>query len=207
MKVRLLILAFILSISCQINGQDKNENYANLASKIDLIINESEFNGVILVANDSTDIYSKAIGYSDLERRIQIEIDDQFVIGSISKQITAVLVLREYEKGNLRIDDKIDKYIKEIDQTWSKKVTIHHLLTHTHGISNVEEPLKFKEGSQFKYSQLGYELLAQVLEEITGKTFEPLHSSHKCNNFFFIDKSCVNFIGSSKPEPFSWSIV
>ncbi|MDB4293608.1 beta-lactamase family protein, partial [Maribacter sp.] len=114
------------------------------------------------------------IGYSDLENKSRIKFSDQFVIGSISKQITAVLVLREYENGTLKLDDVINTYLKEINQPWSEKITIHHLLTHTHGISDLDKPLEFKEGSQFNYSQLGYELLAQILQKVTGKTFETL---------------------------------
>ncbi|WP_424002487.1 serine hydrolase domain-containing protein [Maribacter sp. IgM3_T14_3] len=174
MKISLLILTFILLTYCQTNGQSKKENYADLTSKIDSIVNDSEFNGVILVSIDSIDIYSKAIGYSDLESKTQIGLNDQFIIGSISKQITAVLILQELEKGNLGLDDKINKYIEGISQPWAEKVTIHHLLTHTHGISDLEKPLEFEEGSQFKYSQLGYELLAQILHKVTGKTFEIL---------------------------------
>ncbi len=174
MKFRLIILTFILLTSCQTNGQEKKENYANLTSKIDSIVSGSKFNGVILVSTDSIEIYSKSFGYSDLENEIQMKSNGQFVIGSISKQITAVLILREFEKGNLKLDDRINQYLKEINQPWSEKVTIHHLLTHTHGISDLEKPLEFEQGSQFKYSQLGYELLAEILEKVSGKTFENL---------------------------------
>ncbi|MCE7054330.1 beta-lactamase family protein [Algoriphagus sp. AGSA1] len=85
-----------------------------------------------------------------------MEKADQFVIGSISKQITSVLVLREYEKGNLSLNDKIATYLPSIDQSWSKSVTIHHLLTHTHGVVDVNQPLGFEPGAQFQYSQLGF---------------------------------------------------
>ena len=65
----------------------------------------------------------------------------------------------------------------EIHQPWAKEVTIHHLLTHTHGIVALDKPLEFKPGSQFQYSQLGYELLAQILEKVTGKSFEQLSTA------------------------------
>jgi CubicO group peptidase (beta-lactamase class C family) len=127
-----------------------------------------------LVATESKIIYSKAIGFSDLENKTKLDVNDQFVIGSISKQITAVLVLREYEKENLKLDDSIGKYLTQIKQPWKKEVTIHHLLTHTHGIVDLNKPLEFEQGSQFHYSQLGYELLAHILEKVTQKSFEQL---------------------------------
>ena len=174
MKIYFMILTFILLLSCQTKGQDKKENYAELTSKIDSIVNGSKFNGVVLVSKNSIDIYNKSFGYSDLENKTQMHPNYQFVIGSISKQITAVLLLLEYEKGNVKLDDKINKYLKEIKQPWSEKVTIHHLLSHTHGISYLDKPLEFEQGTQFKYSNLGYELLGEILQKISGKTFENL---------------------------------
>ena len=174
MKFSLLILTITLLTSCQTIGQKKQDDYSDLSLKIDSIISGQKFNGVILVSANSNDTYSKAIGFSDLENETKIDLNDQFVIGSISKQITAVLVLREYEKTNIGLNDSIGKYLTEINQPWTKEVTIHHLLTHTHGIVDLNKPLEFKQGSQFHYSQLGYELLAQILEKVTGKSFEQL---------------------------------
>jgi len=174
MKFCFLILGLFLLASYNVIGQKKNDSYDDLKSKIDSIIVINNFNGVILLTKDTEKIYSKAIGYSDLEHKSSIKLNDQFVIGSISKQVTAVLILREYEKGGIGLEDKINQYLSEIDQPWSKEVTIHQLLTHTHGIVDLEKPLIFKQGSQFQYSQLGFELLANILEKVTAKTFEEL---------------------------------
>lgn len=174
MKFTLLILTFSLLISCQTNTQRKQDEYSDLSVKIDSIIGKQNFNGVILVSADSATIYSKAVGFSNLENKTKLNLNDQFVVGSISKQITAVLILREYEKGKIRLDETIDQYLTEIIQPWTKKVTIHQLLTHTHGIIDLNKPLEFKQGSKFHYSQLGYELLAQILQKTTGLTFENL---------------------------------
>ena len=174
MKNILIILVSILVVSCQNTKPKENKEYSDLIKKIDSISVDNGFNGVILVTKDTTTIYSKAFGYSDLENKTHMNMENQFVIGSISKQITAVLVLRENEKGNLKLDDKISQYLPNIKQPWANDVTIHHLLVHTHGIVDVDKPLEFELGSQFNYSQLGYELLAQILEKVTGKTFNEL---------------------------------
>ena len=174
MKITPLILALILLASCQ-NGQQKNhQNHAELSSKIDSLIDLHGLNGVILVSSGLVDIYSKAVGFSDIEAHTKMDVNDQFVIGSISKQITATLILREYEKGKIGLNDSIDQYLPELPQTWATQITIHQLLTHTHGIVDLNAPLAFEPGSQFQYSQLGYELLAQVLEQVTKKTFARL---------------------------------
>ena len=174
MKFSILILGIFLIVSCQTHQQKDSDSYNDLKSEIDSILINSSFNGVVLLTKDTARIYSKAVGYSDIENKIPIKLDDQFVIGSISKQITAVLILREYENGKIKLDDKIDQYLSDIDQTWVKEVTIHQLLTHTHGIVAINKPLEFKQGSRFHYSQLGYELLANILEKVTSKTFNEL---------------------------------
>ncbi|TWI01264.1 CubicO group peptidase (beta-lactamase class C family) [Flavobacterium tiangeerense] len=172
MKFSITIISFILLISFKTIAQNKNEN--DLTAKIDSILESNNFNGVVYITENSKQIFSKAMGYSDLDKKNILKFKDQFVIGSISKQITAVLVLREFEKGKIKLDDKINQYLTQINQPWSKEVTIHQLLTHTHGIVTLDEPLEFVQGSQFHYSQLGYELLAQILEKVTNKNFEQL---------------------------------
>ncbi len=159
---------------CQVNKGKAENLYSDLPVQIDSILDNQKFNGVILISSGSNTLYLKTFGFSDLESKTKLNFNDQFVIGSISKQITAVLVLREYEKGRIGLEDTINRYLTEISQPWTNEITIHHLLTHTHGITDIEQPLEFKPGSEFNYSQLGYELLAQILEKTTGKTFMAL---------------------------------
>ncbi|OFZ55025.1 MAG: hypothetical protein A3D92_10390 [Bacteroidetes bacterium RIFCSPHIGHO2_02_FULL_44_7] len=155
-------------------AQNPLDREMRLAQKIDSIVAAGEFNGVVLVTREETVIYRGVFGYSDLEAKTPIIVDNQFVIGSISKQITAALVLREFEKGTIDLDAKLKKYLPELEQEWSSIVTVHQLLTHTHGIVNLNEDLEFEAGSQFHYSQLGFELLAKILESVRGVSFEKL---------------------------------
>ena len=84
------------------------------------------------------------------------------------------MILREYEKGNLKLTEKISKYIPDIKKAWSKEVTLHHLLTHTHAITAIDKPLEFKLGRQFHYSQIGYGLLSKILEKIKHTSFKEI---------------------------------
>ena len=59
----------------------------------------------------------------------------------------------------------------ELTQSWADTVSVHHLLTHTHGITGLDKPTSFKVGSQYAYSQIGYDILASITERIPGKTF------------------------------------
>lgn len=171
-----LFLFFVVFASCQYSETKEISDYSYFKSTVDSIAIANQFNGIIQIKKGENHLYSNTFGYSDIEQKTPIQANDQFVIGSISKQITAVLVLREYENGTLKLDDKIGKYLTNINQSWKDNITIHHLLTHTHGIIAIDKPLDFEEGTAFQYSQLGYELLAQILEKITNQSFENLSS-------------------------------
>ncbi|MDR7210049.1 serine hydrolase domain-containing protein [Flavobacterium piscis] len=132
------------------------------------------FNGIIFISQKGKTKYSKTQGYSDLNKKTLLNLTDQFVIGSISKQFTAVLVLREFDKGRLELFIPIHKYLPELKQNWADTVTIHQLLTHTHGIVQLDKPTIFKPGTQYSYSQIGYDLLAQIIEKTSGKSFVEL---------------------------------
>ena len=121
MKFSILILAFAFLTSCQTFGQQKKTDYADLTANINSIIANNSFNGIVLLTKDSAAIYTKSIGYSDLKKKTPLTINDQFVIGSISKQITAVLVLREYEKGKIRLENKINDYLIDSKQPLVKR--------------------------------------------------------------------------------------
>ncbi|TXI66368.1 MAG: class A beta-lactamase-related serine hydrolase [Flavobacterium sp.] len=132
------------------------------------------FNGVILISQNGKTNYFKTFGYSDLAKKVSLQPNDQFVIGSISKQFTAVLVLREFDKGNVDLFTPIRNYLPELTQSWADTVTVHHLLTHTHGITELHKPTSFKVGTQYSYSQIGYDLLAKIIESTSGKSFASL---------------------------------
>ncbi|MGU3376455.1 serine hydrolase domain-containing protein [Chryseobacterium sp. M5A1_1a] len=167
-----LFLAFAISTILSINAKaQKNNQYSH---KIDSIITATtplQFNGVVLVSQNGKTKYLKANGYKDFEKKVALKTDDQFEIMSNSKQITAVLILQAAEQGKLDLQTPIKKYLPSITQPWADSVTIHHLLNHTHGIVGLDKPVAFKAGSQFKYGNLSYRLLGEILQNTTGKSF------------------------------------
>lgn len=148
----------------------------DLVSKLDVLLNDpsTHFNGVVLVAKGDTLLYQKAIGYSDTTHLIPLKGSDQFIIGSISKQITAVLVLRAAEEKLLQLDFPIKIYLSELQDDWSEQVTVHYLLNHTSGIQSLGMPLSCRPGEKFAYSNLGYDLLGKILERVTSKSYSQL---------------------------------
>lgn len=173
-------LFFALTISTLLSINTKAQKNNQYSHKIDSIITAStplKFNGVVFVSQNGKTKYLKANGYKDFENKIALKTDDQFEVMSNSKQVTAVLILQAAEQGKLDLQAPIKKYLPTITQSWADSVTIHHLLNHTHGIVDLDKPVAFKAGSQFKYGNLSYMLLGEILQNTTGKSFTELASS------------------------------
>lgn len=151
----------------------------NYSSKIDSLLKikaPRRFNGVVLVQKNGKVKYANAYGFKDFNKKSLLTIDDRFSTMSIAKQFTAVLVLLEVEKAAIDLQTPIRKYLPDFKYTWADTVTMHHLLSNTSGLQseNIDAPLKFKPGSAFSYSNIGYYVAGLVLEKQSGKSFEQL---------------------------------
>jgi D-alanyl-D-alanine carboxypeptidase len=169
-------IAFLfLLASCHSFSQKKEDDYT---AKIDSLIktaNVRQFNGTILIAQNGKTKYSKAYGYSNFENKLPLKINDQFEIMSNSKQVTAVLILKEVEKGKIDLQAPIKKYLPNLTQTWADTVTVHQLLNFSAGIQeDLDKPLLFKPGSDFKYGNAAFSLLGKIVEFTTKKPYSEI---------------------------------
>jgi D-alanyl-D-alanine carboxypeptidase len=168
---KFLVFSFLsIFVVCNSYGQSKDD----YAIKIDSLIqtrSPRSFNGIILITKKGKTKYSKMYGYSNFETKTPFTLKDNFRIQSNSKQITAVIILREVEKGTIDLHAPIRKYLPDFNQTWADTVTIHHLLNNTAGIVDIAKPLSFRPGTNYYYSNPGYGLLRPIIEKVTGKTF------------------------------------
>lgn len=170
---KILSAFFIFSLSINTFFQAQN----TWQQKIDSVVQmqtPTTFSGVILISKKGKTKYSKAVGFSDREAGTRLNTNHAFEIMSNTKQITAVLVLKEVEKGKIDLHAPIKKYLPELKQTWADSVTVHHLLNHTHGIVDWEKPLAFRPGTDFKYGNLSNILLGKIIEKTTIKTYRQL---------------------------------
>jgi hypothetical protein len=111
-----------------------------------------------------------------------------FDVGSVSKQFTATAVLKLAEAGKLRLDDSIASILPGVPED-KRPITIHHLLTHTSGVSDfgrdtdresrdelvaawLAQPVASAPGTTYEYSNLGYSVLAAIVELASGESFE-----------------------------------
>src|SRR5215813_382247 len=144
------------------------------------------FMGSVLVAKNGEVIFSKSYGMADLEWSVPNSSTTRFNIASMTKQFTAASILVLEDRGKLRTDDSVKKYLPDAPASWDK-VTIYHLLTHTSGISDDsakyepgtpdklvfnDKPLSFQPGERWAYTNLGYIVLGYLIERISGQTYE-----------------------------------
>jgi len=154
---------------------------------------------VIIIKKDGKIITRKAYGYAlkydfnhtMVEKPEKMSVKHMFDIASLTKVIgTTTSVMLLCDRGILNIDDPVFKYIKAFDTPEKKEITIRNLLTHTSGIyewypmyykaSQKEEcfrlisdlPLKYPVGVQRKYSDLGFTILGEIIEIVSGQTLD-----------------------------------
>ncbi|HKH45230.1 MAG TPA: serine hydrolase domain-containing protein [Thermoanaerobaculia bacterium] len=166
-------------------------------AQLDLILKDygrADAPGVsVLVALDGKVLYRKAFGLANLEERTPITTATNFRLASVTKQFTAAAVLLLAERGKLSLDDPLTRFFPGFARA-AHGVKVRHLLGHTSGLLDYEElipsgttvPLKDKDvldlvgkedrlyfapGSQFRYSNTGYTLLALIVEKVSGRPF------------------------------------
>jgi len=143
------------------------------------------FMGSVLVAKNGKVIFSKSYGMANLEWSVPNSPTTRFNIASMTKQFTAAAILLLEDRGKLKTDDLVKKYLPAAPASW-EKITIYHLLTHTSGISDDaakyvpgtpdkldfnDTPLNFQAGERWSYSNLGYIVLGYLVERISRQTY------------------------------------
>jgi CubicO group peptidase (beta-lactamase class C family) len=193
-------VALILLIACFFSKNACAQNKkAKLASIMQAYHSYNMFDGTVLVAEQGKVVYEGAFGMANREWNIQNRTDTKFMIGSVSKPLTATLVLIQVQKGLLSLDRSLADYLPEFRGKPAAAVTIRQMLNHTSGIPNydiindffprisrqhfsreeymkvfIDSALAFRPGSQFAYSSWGYFTLGYIMERVTGKTYAQL---------------------------------
>ena len=157
--------------------------------------NHYGFNGNVLVSKNGKVIYKKSFGYADYNVKKELDENSLFDCGSIAKEFTAMGILLLKDKGKISYSDTLRKFFPELPYT---NVTVQQLLTHTSGMADgfelvekyfdhskiatnddlirlleSEKPaLLFKPGENLMYSGTGFNLLASIIEKISGQSYK-----------------------------------
>lgn len=144
---------------------------------------------VVLVGHKGKIVYRKAFGNRSLVPNLEpMTVDTIFDVASLTKPVaTATSIMILVEQGKLRLSDTIGMYIPDIDDANAKKVTILQLLTHTSGYrpdfdlgekwtgregmlaALKKEKLRAAPGTKFVYSDIGFEVLGEIIDRISGR--------------------------------------
>ena len=143
----------------------------------------------VLVSRDGQILAEKAYGMADIEKGVAATTDTKFLIGSVTKQFTAAAILKLQEEGKLSVQDKLAKFLPDFPR--GDEVTLHHLLTHTSGITSYtskpdfmltvtkptneedlidsfkNDPFDFDPGEKYSYCNSGYFLLGHIIGIVT----------------------------------------
>ena len=163
-------------------------------SKINTYLEQSiehGFSGAVLVSEKDNILLNKGYGLADRKQRIPNTHDTVFDIGSNSKQFTGAAILVLVQQNKLKLSDSLIQFFDAVPQD-KKNITVHHLLAHTAGLvesvgrdfEHISEddffdqvfssPLKHPVGSQYAYSNVGYSLLAKIIEKVSSTEYETI---------------------------------
>lgn len=166
-------------------------------------ISPSSPGGVVIVLQDGQIIHQTAYGLAHLAHHTKNTVNHAFHLASMSKQMTALAIMQLAQQGKLHYDDLLSTHIPELT-TLNAPMTIRHLLTHTAGLpdyddgisdalsARADEPtnadmvavvsqactLVAQPGDMYYYSNVGYDLLAVVIERTSGNTFPAFMHTH-----------------------------
>lgn len=168
-------------------------NYsADLNPLLNTYFNEKIPGAVLSIWKNGSLEFQSSIGLANIDTEKHRSLDQPFDIASVTKEFTAVSILQLVEKGKIGLDDKVEKYIQGLPN--GKNITIHHLLTHTHGLPDVmqskdfdgvsprdvektlewlsEMEIHFQAGEMYEYGNTSYYILSVIVEQVSGQDFK-----------------------------------
>ncbi len=202
MKFKLFLL--IATICLQINAQEQKKDFSEAFKIIEVWLDAQKdyekLPGIsAAIIKDQEIIWSGAYGKANVEADVDTEVNTICSICSISKLFTATAIMKLYDEGKLRLDDKVSDLLPwyNLDQKYAESgpITVRSLLTHSSGLPREanfpywtgpdfpfpsQEEIKNELGNQetlypastyFQYSNLGLTLLGEIVEQVSGISF------------------------------------
>src|SRR6202451_3077061 len=192
-----------------LGGGRKSVAPSNRLGVLDSIVQEAIRDGqipgaVVLIGHDGQMAYRKAFGERSIEpRREPMTVDTIFDLASLTKVVaTTIAVMQLVQKGEIRVNEPVAKYIPEFAENGKEEITVRELLTHYSGLPEdldlvqpwqgreaalrmayAEKPI-YPPGSRFLYSDINFIVLGALVERVSGlplqeycdkNIFSPLH--------------------------------
>jgi CubicO group peptidase (beta-lactamase class C family) len=172
-----------------------------LGAFADSLARAESFSGTLLLAKGDRPLFHRAYGEADRVAKRANRPDTKFNLGSINKIFTQVAVYQLAERGRLRLDETIDRYLADYPKEKGSKITVRMLLQHRGGTGDIfneryeanrsklrtsrdwyrfvrDQALDFEPGTREEYSNAGYVLLAAIVEAVSGEDYYDYARDH-----------------------------
>ena len=199
--MRYIVFSLLLALAaCTPKADSESESTSSLSLADKAFVSDTTeyfgrlekmgFASGLLISRGDEILLHSGFGLADREADRPWSEDTIATIGSITKQFTGAAILLLQEDGLLSVEDPITDYFPDVPYD-KQAITLHQLLTHSSGIIDVRGPgdwdpidretfiklsmdqaLEFEPGASFAYSNAGYSLLAAIIEQITGNSYE-----------------------------------
>ena len=194
---RLPVLFFLVVCLVPVGVAGQRASAPGLEAEVDAYLKPyldgHNFSGVVLIAREGKIVLHKGYGQANYELDVPNTPAIKFHLASVSKPFTAAAILLLEERGLLSISDPVARFIPDYPN--GDRITLHHLLTHTSGIPNIndfpeyeqaskfphtpaglvalfkDKPLDFAPGERYRYSNSNYNLLAYIIEKVSGQSY------------------------------------
>ncbi|WP_461413536.1 serine hydrolase domain-containing protein [Gemmatimonas sp.] len=134
---RLVLVALIFSVWSAAPRTTLAQSSA-LSAFVDSL-ERAGFSGTVLVADTQRTRLVRAMGFADRQRGRRITLDDRWRWASVSKQVTAALVLHEVDAGRLALDTPVVRYLPTFTGSGRERITVRQLLQHSSGLPNMDQ--------------------------------------------------------------------
>ncbi len=223
MHKKSILLSIFLISSAFLFAQELNEIEKNVDKYLTYFSGENP-GAVVAVYKKGEIIFNKAYGLANVEQKAELHTGQLFNMRELSKAFTSMAIMKLAEKNKLSLEDNLTSIFTGFPE-YGEKVKIKHLLNHTSGlesfneeeVSSVEglitflkkqDKVLFEPGSQSKYSNSEYALLAKIIELKSGMSYtdfirKNIFKKLKMNNTFFaheLSESADVAIGHFKNE-------
>ncbi len=200
MKNEFLLLSALVALAaahasnvCTYTPKIDSQLDATVDAAVRPFVRTNNFSGVVVVGKGESILVQRAYGMANTELGVPNRLETVFHIASVSKPFTAAAILALVQDGKLSIDDPLSKFIPDYPR--GNDILIRHLLTHSSGVVNInglpqysdlsrspvtldqliatfkDKPLVFPPGTKYSYSNSNYNLLARIVELMSGQSF------------------------------------
>jgi CubicO group peptidase (beta-lactamase class C family) len=194
-----LLLVIIVGCSTpQKTTKNNDKSFAEIETFLQSLIDNGGIPGItIAVTVDQDIVYANGFGVTNFDTKKKLEPKNTFHIASVSKTFTATAVMQLHEKGKIDINKPLITYLPyfNLKDERYKDITIKQMLNHTSGMPDVDDyewekavsdegaaeryvrslsdsVLISKPGTEFHYSNIAFDIMADLIAKVSGMSFE-----------------------------------